>query len=105
MQDQELDASTRERLTCVEQSARRADIGKAADAIIEATRRAWASPPLEAPEASTGSVIHVRFAHPLIRFALDAKRSNSWRARIGRQAWIQSVVRLAELDRTPEGTS
>lgn len=105
MRDQESHAPVRGQLTCFERRARPADMGLALDAIIATTRRQWASPLPAVPAAAKGSVIRVRFAHPLIRFALDAKRSSSWRARIGRQAWIQSVVELAELDRTPEGTS
>jgi hypothetical protein len=105
MLDQELDAPVRGRLTRLERRAQPADFGRALAALIATTRREWASPLPDAPPAAKCSVTHLRFAHPLIRFALDARRGNSWRARIGRLAWIQSVVEPAEMDQTPEGTS
>ncbi len=85
--------------------ARPADIEQALAAIVATTRREWMSREPASPVPDETVVKRARFAHPLIRFALDAKRSTTWRARIGRQAWIQSVVQLAESDRTSEGTS
>ena len=105
MIDQEMDSPIPERLDRLERLARPADIEQALAAIVATTRREWmsAQPSAQAPDDTT--VKRARFAHPLIRFALDAKRSTAWRLRVGRQAWIQSVVQFAELDRTPEGTS
>jgi hypothetical protein len=80
------------------------DVGQAIAAIIAITRREWMSPEPGSPANDETVSNRARSAHPLIRFALDAKRRSSWRARIGRQGWIQSVVQFAELDRTPRGT-
>ena len=104
MIDQEMNLPAPGSLEPSDRLVRTADIGQALAAVLATTRREWMSPRPESPAPDEAAVNRVRFAHPLIRFALDAKRSNSWRARIGRQAWIQSVVQLAELDRTPEGT-
>lgn len=101
MFDQETNAPAR--LLRPDRGAQSADIAQAIAAILATTRREWTSQDTEScrPDAAGG---RQRIAHPLIRFALDAQRSNAWRARIGRRAWIRSVAKLAGLDRTPEGT-
>lgn len=102
MIDQEMDIPAPERLARLDPSAR-PDMAQALAAIIATTRCEWTSAGTASPAADAPAVNHDRLAHPLIRFALDAKRIGTWRARIGRQRWIQSVVQLAQLERTPEG--
>lgn len=65
----------------VEPKARLTDIELAIEAIIEITRREWMSQGSAFPTIGEAAADRPRFAHPLIRFALDAKRSNAWRAR------------------------
>jgi hypothetical protein len=102
MTDRETDLPAPERLG---RPARPADIEKALAAIVATTRREWMSQEPAPPAPDDTVVKRARLAHPLVRFALDAKRSTVWRARIGRQAWIRSVVQFAELERTPESSS
>jgi hypothetical protein len=104
MIDQEMDWPASERLARLDQLTRRVDMAQALAAIIATTRRDWMSPVTASSAPDGTAVSRGRLAHPLIRFALDAKRGSVWRARIGRQRWIQSVVQLAQLDRTPEGS-
>jgi hypothetical protein len=74
-------------------------IGQAIAAIIAITRREWLSqgPASAAPDAVATD--RARIAHPLVRFALDAKRTGAWRARAERQAWLQSAERFENTDR------
>ncbi len=69
--------------------------------IIAITRREWISqePASSAPEEA--ALNHPRLAHPLVRYILDSKRSNSWRARAGQQGRKQSPERLADVDCVP----
>jgi hypothetical protein len=71
-------------------------IGQAIAAIIAITRREWMAQGLAPDEVAAD---RARYAHPLIRFALDAKRSSAWRVRAERQGWLQSVERLESSDR------
>jgi hypothetical protein len=103
MIDQEMDLPVPERLDRLDRMARPAEIGQTIVAIIAITRREWMSQERESPAPDETGVNRTRFAHPLVRFALDAKRSSSWRARADRQARIQSVERFADLERTPRG--
>ncbi len=80
-----------------------ADIERIIAAIISTTRRAWQSPVSDPRTHSRNDANWNRLAHPLIRFALDPKRINAWRARIDRQAPLQSLERLAVVDGTPVG--
>ena len=76
------------------------DVGQAIAAIIAITRREWMSPGRGAPATDETVANHARSAHPLIRFALDAKRISMWRARADRQELPQSVDRFANPDWT-----
>ena len=104
MIDQEMEAPVPMRLDRPHRLARPADMMQALAVIIVITRREWMSPCAASPAPDDAVVKRARFAHPLIRFALDAKRSTTWRARIGRQTSIQGVVSLAKLEQTPGGT-
>ncbi len=104
MIDQDMEWPAPERLARSDQLMRRVDMAQALAAIIATPRLDWSSPGTAPAGADALVVNRGRFAHPLIRFALDSKRRATWRARIGRQRWIQSVVQLAQLDRTPEGS-
>jgi len=72
------------------------DIARAIAAIIVITRREWLSPVSGPPVSGDAAVDRARIAHPLARFALDAKRAGAWRARAARQGWLQSVERIAD---------
>lgn len=104
MIDQEMGVPVPVRLDRPQRPARPADMAQALAAIIVITRREWMSRCAASPAPDDAVVKRGRFAHPLIRFALDEKRSTAWRARIGRQTSMQNVVPLAELDQTPEVT-
>lgn len=92
-----------ERLDRAHRMARPTGVGQTIAAIIATTRREWMSQGRASPAPDEAGVDRARFAHPLIRIALDATRSSSWRARADRQERIQSVDRFADLDRTPSG--
>ncbi len=64
-----------------EPRAQRTDVGLNIAAIIAITRREWMSQGGVPPARGEAAADRPRLAHPLIRFALDAKRSNGWRAR------------------------
>ena len=74
-------------------------IGQAIAAIIAITRREWMAQGLAPAAPDEAAADRARYAHPLIRFALDAKRSSAWRARAERQGWLHSVERLESSDR------
>jgi hypothetical protein len=74
-------------------------IGKAIAVIIAITRREWMAQGLAPAARDEAAADRARYAHPLITFALDAKRSNAWRARAERQGWLRSVERLESSDR------
>jgi hypothetical protein len=74
-------------------------VGQTIAAIIGITRREWMSPGRGSPATDETEANRARYAHPLITFALDAKRSNAWRARAERQGWLRSVERLESSDR------
>jgi hypothetical protein len=76
------------------------DVGQAIAAIIAITRREWMSPGGGSPATDETVANCARSAHPLIRFALDAKRISTWRARADRQGLLQSVDRFANPDWT-----
>jgi len=95
MIDQEMDLPVAGRV------ARLTDVGQTIAAIIATTRREWMSQGRASPAPDESAADRARLAHPLIRFALDAKRSSSWRARADRQERIQSVERFADQDCTP----
>ena len=84
-------------------TARLADAGQIIAAIIATTRREWMSQGRASPAPEECAENCTRFAHPLIRLALDAKHSSSWRARAERQERIKSVELFAHLDCTPRG--
>jgi hypothetical protein len=73
MIDQEIDLSVAERM---ERRSRPADIEQAAAAIIATTRREWMSQGHASPAPDESALNCARFTHPLLRFALDAKRSS-----------------------------
>ena len=74
MIDQEMDLPVAERL---DRMGRPADIGQTVAAIIAITRREWMGQGQASPAPDETAVNRPRFAHPLFRFALDAKRSSS----------------------------
>ena len=74
-------------------------IGQAIAAIIAITRREWMARGFAPAASDEAAADRARYAHPLIRFALDGKRSSAWRARAERQGWLQSVERLESSDR------
>jgi len=69
--------------------------------VISTTRRAWLSRKCEPPEQDSSKVNRNRLAHPVIRFALDPKRIDAWRARVGRQALAQTAKQPARIEGTP----
>ncbi len=71
-------------------------IGKAIASIIAVTRREWMA---QAPAPDDGAADRARYVHPLIWFALDAKRSSGWRARAERQGWLLGADQLGSFDR------
>ena len=75
-------------------------IGQAIAAIIAITRREWMAQGLAPAAPDEVAADRARYAHPLITFALDAKRSSAWRARAERQGWLRSVDRLDRSDCT-----
>ena len=81
MIDQEMECPVAGRLGTVECTARPIDAGSTITAIIAITRREWMPQGNAPPAIGEAAVNGPRFAHPLIRFALDARRSNAWRAR------------------------
>jgi len=105
MIDQEMDlpvAKRLERSERLDRMALPADIGQAAAAIIAITRHEWMSQGHVSPAPDDTTVNRTHFAHPLLRFALDAKRSSAWRARASRQGRTQSAERFPDLNRTLE---
>lgn len=95
MIDQEMNLPVRDR------TAPRSDgIGQAIAAIVAITRREWMAQGLAPAAPDEVAADRARYAHPLIRFALDAKRSSAWRARAERQGWLRSVDQLESSDRT-----
>ncbi|HUX25247.1 MAG TPA: hypothetical protein VMV87_11585 [Burkholderiales bacterium] len=80
-------------------ASQRDGVAQAIAAIIVITRREWLSPVSGPPVSGDAAVDRARIAHPLIRFALDAKRAGAWRARAARQGWLQSVERIADPER------
>ncbi len=76
------------------------DVGQAIAAIIAITRREWMSPGCGSPATDETVANHARSAHPLIRFALDAKRISNWRARADRHGLPQSLERFTHPDWT-----
>ena len=52
------------------------DIGQNLAAIIATTRREWMSQGHASPAPDESALKCARFTHPLLRFALDAKRSS-----------------------------
>jgi hypothetical protein len=76
------------------------DVGQAIAAIIAITRREWMSPGCGSPATDETVANHARSAHPLIRFALDAKRISTWRARADRHELPQSLERFTHPDWT-----
>ena len=75
-------------------------IGQAIAAIVAITRREWMAQGLAPAAPDEAAADRARYAHPLIRFALDAKRSSAWRARAERQGWLRSVEQLESSERT-----
>jgi len=71
-------------------------VAQAIAAIVVITRREWLSPASGPPVTGDAAANRARIAHPLIRFAVDAKRAGAWRARAARQGWLQSVERVAD---------
>jgi hypothetical protein len=81
MIDQEMEWPIAGRLGPAERKAQLTDVGLTIAAIIAITRREWMLHGRVSPALDEAAVDRPRFAHPLIRFALDAKRGNAWRAR------------------------
>lgn len=100
MIDQETDIRVADRIDRLERMAQPADVGQVIAAIIATTRREWMSPGRGSPATDEAAVNRAGSAHPLIRFALDAKRISIWRARADRQGLPQSVEPSAIADRT-----
>ena len=76
-------------------------VAQAIAAIIVITRREWLAPASGPAVYGDVAVNSARIAHPVIRFALDAKRTSAWRARAARQGWLQSAEPIAD----PESAS
>ena len=81
MIDQEMEWPIAGRLRPAQRKAQLTDVGLSMAAIIAITRREWMLQGSVSPALDEAAVNRPRFAHPLVRFALDAKRSNAWRAR------------------------
>ena len=86
-----------------DRAARPADLAQAAAAIIATTRRAWLSQEGEGQRRDEAGTKRLALAHPLVRFALDEKRTGSWRARVTRLKRGASVEPLMCLRRAPRG--
>ena len=95
MIDQELNWPARDRT-----APRNDAIGQAIAAIVAITRREWMAQGLAPVTPDEAAADRARYAHPLIRFALDAKRSSAWRARAERQGWLRNVEQLESSERT-----
>ncbi len=101
MIDQETDIRVAYRIDRLERMGRPVDVGQVIAAIIATTRREWMSPGPGSPAIDAAAVNRAGFAHPLIRFALDAKRISAWRARADRHELLQSTERLTDFDHLP----
>lgn len=95
MIDQEMNSPVRDR-----NAPRNDAIGQALAGIVAITRREWMAQGRAPAAPDEVAADRARQAHPLIRFALDAKRSSAWRARAERQGWLRSVDQLESSDRT-----
>jgi hypothetical protein len=100
MIDQQTDIRVADRIDWLKRMAQPADVRQVITAIIATTRREWMSPSRGSPATDEAAGNRAGSAHPLIRFALDAKRVSVWRARADRQGLPQSVEPFAISDRT-----
>lgn len=77
-------------------ASQRDGMADAIAAIIVITRREWLSQASGALAPGDATVNRAGTAHPLIRFALDGKRANAWRARAARRRWLRCVDSIAD---------
>ena len=92
MIDQEMNLPVRDRT-----APHNDGIRQATAAIISITRREWMAQRLAPAAPDEVAANRARYAHPLIRFALDAKRISVWRARAERQGVARSRRAVGKL--------
>ena len=76
------------------------DMAQSGAAIVATTRRLWLAPQDRGSERYDGGAKRLALVDPLVRYALDAKRADAWRARIDR---IRRIAQVRGGEEPPHG--